>query len=122
MQDDIEINKKIHSSDEVELPPIIKCDGKDTKSILKERKSKYGEAYRHGELSQRLKRVLRIHVERYGTPDAFTDLMTESLEMICHKIARISNGDPTYVDSWQDIAGYAELVVKELNKPKDIEC
>ena len=40
----------------------------------------------------------------------------ESLEMICHKIARILNGDPNYIDNWTDIAGYAVLVEQELRK------
>jgi hypothetical protein len=39
----------------------------------------------------------------------------EALEMIAHKIGRILNGDPNYDDSWRDIAGYAELIVKQLN-------
>jgi hypothetical protein len=30
--------------------------------------------------------------------------------------SRICNGDPFYVDSWRDIAGYAQLVVNELEK------
>jgi hypothetical protein len=34
--------------------------------------------------------------------------------MICHKIARILNGDPNYADSWVDIAGYAQLVADRL--------
>ena len=36
--------------------------------------------------------------------------------MILHKVARILNGDPDYVDSWADIAGYAQLVVNILEK------
>ena len=36
--------------------------------------------------------------------------------MIMHKISRILNGDPNYVESWRDISGYAELVVKELGE------
>ena len=35
--------------------------------------------------------------------------------MIQHKIGRILNGDQTYDDSWKDIAGYATLIVNELN-------
>jgi hypothetical protein len=35
----------------------------------------------------------------------------EALDMICHKIGRIINGDANYDDSWRDIAGYAQLVV-----------
>jgi hypothetical protein len=38
----------------------------------------------------------------------------EALEMICHKIGRIVNGDPNYADSWIDIAGYAKLVADRL--------
>lgn len=34
--------------------------------------------------------------------------------MICHKMARIINGDPNYRDSWDDVAGYATLVAKRL--------
>jgi hypothetical protein len=36
------------------------------------------------------------------------------MEMICHKMARIMNGDPNYSDSWHDIAGYAKLVADRL--------
>jgi hypothetical protein len=34
--------------------------------------------------------------------------------MIAHKIGRILNGDPDYIDSWDDIAGYAKLVADRL--------
>jgi hypothetical protein len=36
--------------------------------------------------------------------------------MIFHKIARILNGNPDYVDNWIDIAGYAKLVADDLEK------
>ena len=38
----------------------------------------------------------------------------EALEMIVHKIARLLNGDCDHVDSWHDIAGYAQLVEHKL--------
>ena len=38
----------------------------------------------------------------------------EALHMICSKLARIANGDPNHIDSWHDIAGYATLVVNDL--------
>jgi len=38
----------------------------------------------------------------------------ESLEVIATKIGRILGGDPTHKDHWDDIAGYAELVAREL--------
>lgn len=33
----------------------------------------------------------------------------ESVDMICAKLARILNGDPSHADHWDDIAGYARL-------------
>ncbi len=44
-----------------------------------------------------------------------TDDQVEALEMVCHKIGRIVNGDPDYSDSWHDIAGYAKLVADRLD-------
>jgi hypothetical protein len=44
------------------------------------------------------------------------------LDMICHKIGRIINGDPDYADSWHDIAGYAQLVANRLNGVADAIC
>ncbi len=38
----------------------------------------------------------------------------EALDMVCHKVGRIVNGDPDYADSWIDIAGYTKLVADRL--------
>lgn len=40
--------------------------------------------------------------------------MKEALEMVQHKIARILNGDPQYLDNWVDGAGYFKLVADRL--------
>jgi hypothetical protein len=40
----------------------------------------------------------------------------EALEMIANKISRILNGNPDFVDSWEDIAGYAILVAERLKE------
>jgi len=40
--------------------------------------------------------------------------MQETLDMVQHKISRILNGDPNYVDSWHDIIGYVKLVENRL--------
>lgn len=45
----------------------------------------------------------------------------ESLDMIAHKIGRILNGNPDLPDSWHDIAGYAELVVREVSGEAEME-
>ena len=47
---------------------------------------------------------------------ALNDTQSEALDMILHKIARIINGNPNEIDHWRDIAGYAELVVRELER------
>ena len=36
--------------------------------------------------------------------------------MIAHKMGRILNGDPSYIDSWTDIVGYAKLIETDLIK------
>lgn len=79
---------------------------------LKERGSRYGEFAKHGEISQGLKDVMRCVDGWNGLP---LD-MRESLEMIQHKIARILNGDPEYIDSWHDISGYAQLIENRLKE------
>lgn len=80
------------------------------KDILAERGSRYGEFKRHAEITIALKDI----VMSYG--QNLTDDQREALEMIMHKVGRILNGDPNYVDSWVDIVGYAQLVVDRLNK------
>ena len=40
----------------------------------------------------------------------------EALHMICVKLARLVCGNINHRDSWHDIAGYATLVVRELDK------
>jgi len=89
--------------------------GVSVEATLKQRGNRYGEFKNHAALSQELKDMFYTHVAAYGQATEFTPAMTEAIEMIFHKIARIANGDPTYDDTWRDIAGYAQLVVEELN-------
>jgi hypothetical protein len=79
---------------------------------LIERGSRYGPFVGHAEVTQRLKDVIMSQLrqrDRMLDPD-----QQEALDMICHKIGRIINGDPNYDDSWIDIAGYAQLVADRL--------
>ena len=80
--------------------------------ILEERGKRYGIFKNHANISQRLKYVVADALSsRKGIVE---DDQREALDMICHKIARIVNGDPDYADSWIDIAGYAQLVADRL--------
>lgn len=81
--------------------------------ILEERGARYGKFKDHARISQDLKRAMYRHIDQVSKIDPDPDQM-EALEMICHKIARILNGDPDYSDSWRDIAGYATLVADRL--------
>jgi hypothetical protein len=78
--------------------------------ILNERGTRYGKFKDQADISQQLKRVMH-------SKDGWLRLdpdQREALEMVVHKIARILNGDPDYVDSWIDIAGYSKLVADRL--------
>lgn len=89
------------------------CKKINVGSVLDARGERYGKFADHADISQGLKEVLG---EALATRDKeIANDQLEALEMICHKMARIINGDPNYVDSWVDIAGYAQLVADRLN-------
>lgn len=81
-------------------------------ATLEERGSRYGKFINHAEVTMDLKRMVRFHLEQ--REKVLDDDMQEALDMICHKIGRIVNGDPNYADSWIDIAGYAKLVADRI--------
>lgn len=82
-----------------------------TESLITERGTRYGKFKDGADIMQSLKDTMR---DVYGWNN-LTESQKEALDMIQHKIGRILNGDPTYDDSWKDIAGYATLIVNELN-------
>lgn len=84
-----------------------------TEQILSERGARYGKFKDHADVSQDLKDVVRDACEARGKRLAADQ--KEALDMICHKMARIINGDSDYADSWDDIAGYAKLVADRLH-------
>jgi hypothetical protein len=82
-------------------------------ATLSERGQRYGEFEDHAEHSIAIKAVLFTLM---GEEKAHT-LKADQVEAICmiaHKLARITNGDPHYDDSWRDVAGYAQLVANRL--------
>jgi len=85
----------------------------DVDATLVERGSRYGKFKDHAKITQELKRAIFRHMETVSKVELDDDQL-EALEMICHKIGRIVNGDPDYADSWVDIAGYAKLVADRL--------
>lgn len=83
-----------------------------TEALITERGSRYGKFKDGADIMQSLKDTMR-DVDGWNN---LTASQKEALDMIQHKVGRILNGDPTYDDSWKDIAGYATLIVNELNR------
>ena len=79
---------------------------------LDERGQRYGEFASHAHVTQLLKRAMG----RHPGWRKLADDQREALEMTAHKIGRILNGDPDYIDSWHDIIGYIRLVEQRLER------
>ena len=79
-------------------------------TILAERHTRYGEYSSTALIAQQLKGMMHESPSWHK----LTASQREGLEMIQHKIARILNGDPKYMDSWVDIVGYATLIVESM--------
>lgn len=79
---------------------------------LDERGQRYGEFIGHAHVTQLLKRAMG----RHPGWRKLADDQREALEMTAHKIGRILNGDPDYIDSWHDIIGYIRLVEQRLER------
>jgi hypothetical protein len=79
-------------------------------NILEERAQTHGPYKEQATWSQNLKRAMRAQ----DGWDNLTPYQREALDMIAHKISRAIHGNPQEIDHWRDIAGYATLVVNEL--------
>lgn len=88
--------------------------GNNIQGILNQRGHRYGKFTDNAYVAQRIKETIRTAMR--GNDRRFDPIHREALDLIAHKIARIVNGDPNYIDSWVDIQGYAELVIQELKR------
>lgn len=84
---------------------------------LSERGNRYGDFKDHAYITQLLKRVKEDSPNGAGLK-AYQE---EAIDMIFHKIGRILNGDPDYIDSWHDIVGYAKLVEDILKEKEELK-
>lgn len=93
------------------------------KEILEQRGSRYGEFRDQSIISMGLKNTLRYEFSddlctltvRAGWA-RMEPYQQNAVDMICDKLARALNGDPNYLDNWDDIQGYAKLVSDRLRK------
>lgn len=74
--------------------------------VLEERGKQYGSFVDFSEICDSINQKIE---DTPGWPYLMS-YQKEAIRMIVHKMARILNGNPDYVDSWDDIAGYATLV------------
>ena len=79
-------------------------------ALLSDREKQYGQFRGHAAIAQGLKEVMH----QTSNWQRLTPPQKESLDMIQHKIARILNGDPDYIDNWVDICGYSQLEINIL--------
>lgn len=87
-------------------------------ATLEERGTRYGDFMGHAHVTQEIKRSMMAGRQwNHLMPD-----QREALEMVAHKIGRILNGDPNYLDSWHDIIGYVRLVEQRLQKQQDLNA
>jgi hypothetical protein len=83
-------------------------------ATLDERGRTHGDYGAQARVAQFLKQILRASPR---WPDLSLP-QKESAELICMKLSRIVHGNPDEPDHWQDIAGYAQLIVRELENEK----
>lgn len=79
-------------------------------ATLIERGARYGSFPGHAKITQEMKLTMQLSPKW----DSLNYDQKEALEMVVHKIGRILNGDPDYIDSWTDIIGYTRLVEARL--------
>lgn len=84
--------------------------GNDIGTTLDERQSTYGEFKDHAMITQNIKKAM-VDSKNWRL---LSESKKECLEMVAHKIGRILNGDPDYIENFRDIAGYATLVCRQL--------
>lgn len=84
----------------------------DVEQTLQERKKTHGNYAEQALETQLIKIALRKSKNWYG----LSEVQMDAIEMIAVKLGRILTGNPNEPDHWLDIAGYATLVAKELQK------
>lgn len=79
---------------------------------LKARQSTHGNFEDGAVISQTISQALRSGISWHKMAAS----QQEALEMIAHKMSRIVNGDPLFIDSVRDIIGYAKLMQDILER------
>lgn len=82
----------------------------------KERLGTHGKWDFQSAISQNLKFLFRKLAPNW---DKLPNGVKEPVELICMKISRIVTGNPNEIDHWRDIAGYAELRIRQIKQENE---
>jgi hypothetical protein len=78
--------------------------------VLAERAATHGDYKEQAAFAQQFKRMMRAG----RTWEQLDFYQAQSMEAFCDKVSRILCGNYNEIDHWRDVAGYATLVVQEL--------
>jgi len=96
---------------------VEKRDSDGVNTIIAERKSRYGDFTEEARISDGICALMEASPEWQKTDP----IARQMLRMLAVKMARITNGDETYVDNYDDIMGYAKIAKERLCKPTSTE-
>jgi hypothetical protein len=82
---------------------------------LNEREASHGDFANTAQVSGEIKGAITRGFRRAGK-DTSGAVCMESLHMIATKMARLASGDHKDIDTWRDIAGYADLAREQLER------
>jgi hypothetical protein len=82
----------------------------DIQDTLRERQKTHGSFAENARISQGIKSYLKENGHHR------TLVQREALDLIATKLGRIGSGNANEADHWRDIAGYAMLVVKDIER------
>ena len=102
-------NETVNIPIEQEFNSVVE-ENKTIEKILAEREKTHGDFRTHAAITD----AIRFDMQQSSNWSTLGSMKREALDMIAHKIGRILAGNPNVKDHWDDIAGYATLVAKEL--------
>lgn len=94
---------------EQEFKSVVE-ENKTIEKILAEREKTHGDFRTHAAITD----AIKFYMQQSSNWSTLGSMKREALDMIAHKIGRILAGNPNVKDHWDDIAGYAKLVSREL--------
>lgn len=83
-----------------------------TKTLLARNKT-HGDFRTQGDIAQWMKDCVREYPHKWRGMQSYK---RDAIDMILSKISRIVAGDSDHEDHWVDIAGYANLVIRAIEK------